>query len=682
MATHSWATIDELPIEVMGIIIDQVQDVDSIYQMALISWSRFPILHGVIINRQHTICVSVPELDPRNREAVAVSQCHSYLRVFKRVRLVPWIHNVYLNQNLEVSIPFFIKSIVKYSRSIHSIVWPLSSKYLPSAFDDRVESMIFDDSTLLKVTEYANLTTAIFESITYPVVRLSKPLDTLVHVRFDGVSTIETLPTSIKDLTISGNVLVTAKVAPITCLRTLEIDGLVQWSQAPVFPSLLELKGSDDVDLAVLIKCNPQLRKVRGSQLNVSTLLDLTSLDTCKSVISDLPWKLNRLRLRQSRLTTEVNVAHLSLESVKFDFCLIGKDLRTLVLKEVAIQHISLSRFLALEHLEVKNIKLHSQFVVRNPKLTELRLWWVETPELVLSSPIIVLDIVCVTTETPYDFPPTLRHLSLTDETVVSLTIRSPLKSCLILSNSLEDLKITDPSQLAYLKTHVPKHCISLGDYITPSFKSHSWDQIIVSPFFSKLVKHPIPLPATLTSLHLKNIQSVMKVPLSLRHLSIESGKLPSNIADIVVLRELELFQVTYSTLPIMPASLQLLKVDQCVQIRGTWKPFNRLKIVFEDGKPCQLEQLSIMSNISWSWSDISGPSLSTLMILNVTSPPREGWDELHAVLPNSLIAICHGTYFKGLIAWKNVHLATYRSNKYLLRAIVKTPHLFEIDEA
>lgn len=142
------------------------------------------------------------------------------------------------------------------------------------------------------------------------------------------------------------------------------------------------------------------------------------------------------------------------------------------------------------------------------------------------------------------------------------------------------------------------------------------------------------------------------------------------------------MFQVTYSTLPIMPALLQLLKVDQCVQIRGTWKPFNRLKIVFEDGKPCQLEQLSIMLNISWSWSDISGPSLSTLMILNVTLPPREGWDELHAVLPNSLIAICHGTYFNGLIAWKNVHLATYRSNKYLLRAIVKTPHLFEIDEA
>lgn len=136
-----------------------------------------------------------------------------------------------------------------------------------------------------------------------------------------------------------------------------------------------------------------------------------------------------------------------------------------------------------------------------------------ETPELVLSSPIIVLDIVCVTTETPYDFPPTLRHLSLTDETVVSLTIRSPLKLCLILSNSLEDLKITDPSQLAYLKTHVPKHCISLGDYITPSFKLHSWDQIIMSPFFSKLVRHPIPLPATLTLLHLKNIQSVLKVP-------------------------------------------------------------------------------------------------------------------------------------------------------------------------
>lgn len=258
--------MNPLPVEVIDIILGFVgDDLELVYWLALVVTD--PVVRSVVVNRRYIIHVAVPELDPRNRQAVLIRQCQEFLSVFNHVHLIPWIHNVYLTFNQSIVVPLFVELIVKrYRHHIDTIDWPFSCKELPASLVPKVALMRFSDYTLLGVVDerYTQLKHVELQLITYPVVRLLKPRDTVTSLVISGNGCeIETLPSTLERLSITGHIHVTCEVPRLTHLK---VDLGVRWKYPPRFPRLVELRGTKGANLQPIIALNPQLESIEGSE--------------------------------------------------------------------------------------------------------------------------------------------------------------------------------------------------------------------------------------------------------------------------------------------------------------------------------------------------------------------------------------------------------------------------------
>lgn len=664
-----------LPVEVIDIILLYVEnDLELIYWLALVVSD--PMVRSVIVNRRYIVHVAVPELDPRNRQAVSIRQCQEFLEVFNHVHLVPWIHNVYLTFNQSIVVPLFVELIVKrFGNHIDTIDWPFSCKELPTSLVPKVALMRFSDYTLLGVVDerYVKLERVELQLITYPVVRLRKPRDTVKSLTISGNGCeIETLPSTLERLTITGHIYVTCPVPQLTHLR---VDLGVRWKYPPRFPRLIELRGTKGADLQPIIALNPQLESIEGSDGVLDYCLpQLQRVESTHSLFAYTGAIGQQLVLRNSIVTAPIDCPQIDFEVVTFKFTHLSHDLTHLKLKDVDCSSLQLDKLKSLVSLELKSLKLNDALIIDSPQLQEVALWWVELPRIEILSSIHALDLVCVDTIKPMDYPTSLRHFSITDDKIANIILAAPLERCLVMSNSLQNLTILNPHSLTYLKCHIPQNTLRLGDFTSQEYGTELWEWILITPYFAKLVMHQLPLPVSITLLRLKNNQTMDVVPRLLRSLSIEGGKLPVNLSELVHLRELELDDISYDRFPVFPSKLQLLKINRCRCTRWRW--FRELELRF-NGLYTEIEQLSIMLNQTWSWDSIEGPKHRRLKILNVRCKPREGWPGLERALPDGMVALCHGLFFKGLIVWDNICMPELPL-RYLLQ-LAKAPYLLPV---
>lgn len=638
------------PVEIIYEIFDFVDDIHSIYTFSTVLNDSY--LRLVVALWPTTVNVAVPEWDPRNRFAVSIGQCQEYLDVFTNVHLVPWIHNVYLVLNNEIAVPLLLDLVIKrYDHHIKLIDWPFSSKELPSWLASRVVLMRFCDRTLMAATDLrlTLLRRADLQQISYPWLKLLRPdNDTVVDLTVSGDCEITTLPTTVRKLKLYGQIGV---VCELSLLEFLSVGPGVTWKYLH-FPKLVELVGGPDTDLDLLIRDNPQLELIKGGKGPFDyELPNLKCLEWSDCVFTYANPIRQWLSLRHSVVSVKIDCPEVHLESSNIDLNYLSLSLTSLTIVDIFSTKLDLAEFSNLHHFLLINAELEECLKINAPQLRLAKLVFVDAPNIVFGASLLSLEIVCVTTMVPLAYPCSLKSLRLTDDKITNILVSAPLESCQVLSNSLIDLTLADTSSLRNFKCYLPKGRLRLGEFTTGTFGNESWDQILISPYYARLVKFQLPLPATITLLKLKD-NTMAVVPRLLHSLSVNGGCLPVNIGELAQLRELELEDLAYSELPLFLPRLRLLKLNHCRCTR--WKLFRELELQF-DGDVTELEQLSIMLSMPWSWKSIEGRKHCRLKILNVLGKPREGWRQLERKIPGDIVALCNGQSFNGLTIWDSI---------------------------